>query len=95
MREVSIQFSPEYLKACILYASNEPCPRCAEGIFWSSIRRVVFELTEAGLDDLMDPETTEEVLLLLCRDIFQRGQKEIEIIGPLLEVETQQVHLGF
>jgi tRNA(Arg) A34 adenosine deaminase TadA len=95
VRDASHRFPTEYLASCILYSSTEPCPMCAGAIFWSNIRRVVFGLSESGLSDLVGPENTEEVLLLSCRNIFLRGQKEIEVIGPLLEEEARQVHLGF
>ena len=95
VREASRIYSPEFLAQCTLYSSTEPCPMCAGAIFWSNIRRVIFGLSEVGLYDLIGPETSEEVLLLSCRDVFQRGQKEIEVIGPLLEEEARKVHRGF
>jgi hypothetical protein len=34
-------------------------------------------------------------LLLSCRDVFARGGRPIEVLGPLLEEEARAVHEGF
>jgi hypothetical protein len=34
-------------------------------------------------------------LLLLCRDVFARGGCPIEVLGPAIEGEAQQVHEDF
>jgi tRNA(Arg) A34 adenosine deaminase TadA len=95
IRSASREYSPDYLKECTLYASTEPCPMCAGAIFWSNIRRVVFGLSENRLYEIIGEEANEEILALGTREVFQKGKKSIEVIGPLLEEEAEQVHLGF
>ena len=34
-------------------------------------------------------------LALPCREVFARGQRAIEVIGPLLEDEAAAAHAGF
>lgn len=95
IRKATKTYPPEYLKGCTLYTSTEPCPMCAGAIFWSNIRRVVFGLSEDRFYSLIDENTTEEVLKIPCRKIFQQGQKVIKVAGPVLEDEAAEVHRGF
>ena len=94
MRAASKRFSPERLSTYSLYTSTEPCPMCAGAIFWGNVRRVVFGVSEEGLYGLIDQDS-EEILFLPCRDVFKKGQKPIEVVGPILEEEAIKVHLGF
>ena len=92
VRQASQQYSAAFLATCTLYSSTEPCPMCAGGIFWANLRRVVFGLSEKGLYQITGPA---EMLSLPSRQLFAQGSKAIEVIGPLLESEARQVHLGF
>ncbi|MGD8586012.1 MAG: nucleoside deaminase [Chloroflexota bacterium] len=94
MRMASRQFEPEFLARCTLYTSTEPCPMCSGAIFWGNVRRVVYGLSEEGLYAMIGADD-EEALYLPCRDVFGKGRKHIEVIGPLLEDEARQVHEGF
>jgi tRNA(Arg) A34 adenosine deaminase TadA len=93
VREAFHLYESDFLASCTLFASTEPCPMCAGAIFWSNIRRVVFGLSQEGLYALTN--TGEDELLLSCREVFAHGKKPIEVIGPLLEDEAKQVHIGF
>lgn len=88
------KYDPEFLATCTVYASTEPCPMCAGAIFWSNVRRVVFGLSEEGLYG-MAAEGNEEELMLSPREVFARGKKDIEVVGPILEEEATKVHEGF
>lgn len=94
IRAASKIYDQEFLATCTLYASTEPCPMCAGAIYWGNIRRVVFGLSEEGLYGLAD-QGNENALMLSCQKLFQHGRKRIEVIGPLLEEEAREVHLGF
>ncbi len=94
MRMASQRYDPEFLASCTLYSSTEPCPMCSGAIFWGNVRRVVYGLSEEGLYALIGADD-EEALPLACRDVFARGRKPIEVIGPVLEEEARQVHEGF
>jgi len=59
-----------------------------------NVRRVVYGLSEESLYEIVGDES-EEALYLPCREIFGRGKKPIEVIGPSLEAEAREVHLGF
>lgn len=94
MRMASQGYDPEFLADCTLYTSTEPCPMCSGAIFWGNVRRVVYGLSEEGLYAMIGADD-EEALYLPCRDVFGKGRKPIEVIGPLLEEEARQVHEGF
>jgi hypothetical protein len=54
----------------------------------------VFGLSQEGLYEIIG-EDTDEVLYLPCQELFGKGKKSIEVIGPLLEGEARESHLGF
>lgn len=93
VRDAANLYKADFLANCTLYASTEPCPMCSGAIFWSNIRRVVFGLSQEGLYEITDGG--EDELLLPCREVFARGNKPIQVIGPLLEEEAREVHVGF
>lgn len=87
------KFPAETLAECTIYASTEPCPMCAGAIFWANIGRVVYGLSEEGLYALTGD--TPYKLLLSCRDLFLRGGRKVEVVGPALEAEALRPHEGF
>ncbi|HKY55244.1 MAG TPA: nucleoside deaminase [Anaerolineales bacterium] len=95
MRLASQHFSPEKLALCTLYTSTEPCAMCAGAIHWGNVRRVVYAL---GMIDLYDlTGHSPDRLLLPCREVFARSQRQVEVEGPALELsaEARAVHEGF
>jgi tRNA(Arg) A34 adenosine deaminase TadA len=95
VRAASRHHSPEALAAATLYSSAEPCAMCAGAIYWSGIGRVVYGLSEARLLALTGNHPENPTLRLPCREVFARGQRAIETIGPLLEDEAAAAHAGF
>lgn len=95
VRLASQQYASEELAGCTLYTSTEPCAMCAGAIFWSNIRQVVYGLSAERLYALIGEGTTDAVLHLGCREVMARGLREIAVVGPFLEEEAEQVHLGF
>ncbi len=93
MRLASQRFCAEVLSHCTLYTSTEPCPMCAGSIFWGGVGRVVYALSEEGLYAMTGD--SPDKLLLSCRDVFARGGRPVEVLGPAIEEEARQVHIGF
>jgi tRNA(Arg) A34 adenosine deaminase TadA len=94
LQQAASRYDSAVLANCTVYASTEPCPMCSGAIFWSNIQRVVYGLPAVKLYDLVG-WSSEEVLNLSCQEIFEHGNKQIEVIGPVLEDEALSVHIGF
>jgi tRNA(Arg) A34 adenosine deaminase TadA len=95
VRAASRHHSPEALAAATLYSSAEPCAMCAGAIYWSGIGRVVYGLSEGRLLALTGNHPENPTFRLPCREVFARGQRAIEVIGPSLEDEAAAAHAGF
>ncbi len=95
MTRASIAYEADFLGRCTLYASAEPCAMCAGAAYWAGIGRVVHGMSEKALKALIGPHPENLTLDLPCRKVFAAGQREIEVIGPLLEAESARVHEGF
>jgi tRNA(Arg) A34 adenosine deaminase TadA len=95
LREASATRPPPVLARATLYASTEPCAMCAGGAYWAGIGRLVFGFSEASLRALTGAHPWNPTLALPCRELFARGSRNIEIIGPYLEEEAAVPHQGF
>jgi len=89
------QLSPEQLAKCTLYTSAEPCCMCSGAIYWTGIGRVVYALSEHALLGLTGDHPENPTFSLPCREVFIRGQRRVEVVGPLLEDEAAKPHVGF
>ncbi|MDH4566383.1 nucleoside deaminase [Pseudomonas sp. BN414] len=87
--------SPEELAQCTLYTSAEPCCMCAGAVYWTGIGRVVYALSEHALLGLTGAHPENPTFSLPCREVFARGQREVEVLGPMLESEAATAHEGF
>ena len=95
MRIASERFSPEFLQGCTLYASTEPCAMCAGAIYWGNVGRVVFALSDEEWREIVGSNPDNSTLALSCREVFARGQREVEVSGPHLMQQARAVHEGF
>lgn len=95
VRAASRHHSPAALANSTLYSSAEPCAMCAGAIYWSGIGRVVYGLSEVRLGELTGNHPENPTLRLPCREVFARGQRAIDVIGPLLEDEAASAHADF
>ena len=95
VREASSRYPRALLQQATLYTSAEPCAMCAGAIYWSGISRVVYALSEARLLALTGSHPENPTLSLPCREVFARGQRAIEVVGPMLEDEAAGAHAGF
>ncbi|MGX5217485.1 MULTISPECIES: nucleoside deaminase [Pseudomonas] len=87
--------SPDELAKCTLYTSAEPCCMCSGAIYWTGIGRVVYALSEHALLSLTGDHPENPTFSLPCREVFARGQRQVEVLGPMLEEEAAKPHQGF
>jgi tRNA(Arg) A34 adenosine deaminase TadA len=88
-------YSPAFLAMCTLYSSAEPCAMCAGAIYWAGIGRVVYGQSERSLKAMTGDHQENPTLDLPCRTVFATGQREVEVIGPLLEEEAAALQDDF
>lgn len=81
-------YGPEFLWHCTLYTTVEPCVMCAGCAYWGNIGRVVYGASEAALLALTGDHEDNPTMSLPCREVFAKGQKAIEVVGPVAEVEA-------
>lgn len=96
-KRASELYSKEFLWKCTLYTTAEPCAMCSGAIYWANIGRVVYGMTEKRLLELTGSNEQNPTFDLPCRTVFAAGQKKIEVIGPISEVEeaVAKVHEGY
>jgi len=95
VRAASRRYGREFLRACTLYSSAEPCAMCSGAIYWSGIGRLVYALSEAALKELTGDDPENPTLDLPCREVFSRGQRTVAVEGPAELSGAREVHAGF
>lgn len=88
-REASRQFAPDLLWGCTLYTTVEPCAMCAGTQYWAHIGQLVYGMSERRLLELTGNHAENPTLDLPCREVFARGQKALQVWGPVAEVEEE------
>ncbi|MFG6475559.1 nucleoside deaminase [Microbacterium sp. P06] len=83
------------LAASTLFTSTEPCAMCAGAIYWSGIGRVVYALGEDDLIEMVREQEGVPTMALPCREVFARGGRAIEVVGPVEVDGSREVHAGF
>jgi tRNA(Arg) A34 adenosine deaminase TadA len=86
---------PERMAATTLYTSAEPCAMCTGAVYWTGIGRIVYALSESRLLVLTGDNPENPTFALPCREVVARGQRRIEVVGPMLEEEAAEIHAGF
>ena len=74
----------------VVYSSTEPCIMCAAAIYWSGISTVVYGCSAAAL-----ARAAGDDFLASCHEVFARGQRNIAVVGPVLEEEGLAKHLVY
>lgn len=87
--------SEEERAEATLFTSAEPCVMCTGAVYWCGIGRIVYALSETRLLELTGDDPENPTFSLPCREVIAHGQRDIEVIGPLLEDEAAATHIGF
>ena len=96
-RSAAANYPGAYLAQCTLVTTFEPCAMCAGTVYWAGIGRVVYGAEETALLALTGDHPENPTLSLPCRDVFARGQRVVDVVGPVPEVAQEMVatHQGF
>ncbi|HJO94843.1 MAG TPA: nucleoside deaminase [Victivallales bacterium] len=87
MRSASKKYSKDFLWNCTLITVAEPCAMCSGAIYWGNVGKVVYGLKESTLLKLTGNNPLNPTMSLNCETVFKAGQKNIEILGPMMEEE--------
>ena len=90
-------YSADYLWDCTLVTTAEPCAMCAGTQYWAHIGHLVYGMSEQRLRELTGDSQDNPTMDLPCREVFARGQKAINVTGPVPEVEAEiaALHVRF
>lgn len=96
-RVAAHRFDAATLWHCTLVTTVEPCAMCAGTQYWAHIGRLVYGLAERDLLALTGDHPENPTLDLPCREVFARGQKCVQVIGPVpaLADEIAALHRDF
>ena len=96
-RRAAERFTPEELWPCTLVTTVEPCAMCAGTLYWAHIGRLVYGMAESDLLALTGAHPENPTLDLPCREVFARGQKAVQVVGPVVAVhdEVASLHRAF
>ena len=86
-RTAAQNYAPDYLWRCTLVTTVEPCAMCAGTQYWAHIGRLVYGMSERRLLELTGSHEENPTMDLPCRSVFAAGQKQVEVIGPVVEAE--------
>jgi tRNA(Arg) A34 adenosine deaminase TadA len=84
------QYVESFLSKCTLYTSTEPCAMCSGAIYYAGIGKVIYGCSAERLSEIAGPHLT-----LPCREVFGRGQRSVQVIGPILEELSAAQHLKY
>lgn len=90
IREACRRLNTLNLAGATLYASVEPCVMCSGAIKWAGIQRVVFSVRQSVLQAFSGGRIKPT-----CAELVNTGQRRVEVIGPALESEGQELLRGF
>ncbi len=96
-RDAAARFDPATLWGCTLVTTVEPCAMCAGTQYWAHIGRLVYGMSERRLLEMTGNHAENPTLDLPCREVFGRGQKAVQVIGPVpgLAEEIAAQHRDF
>ena len=90
-RTASLNYPADVLWRCTLVTTFEPCAMCTGTVYWAHIGRIVYGASEEALLALTGNHAENPTLALPCRELLARGQKAIEVIGPIPALEAEMV----
>lgn len=90
-RSAAANYPGAYLAQCTLVTTFEPCAMCAGTIYWAGIGHVLYGAEETQLLELTGNHPENPTLSLPCREVFARGQRPVDVVGPVEEVAHEMI----
>ena len=90
LRLAAIELSAVDLERATIYTSTEPCAMCCGAIYWSGISKLVYGCPTEILGEIAGGS-----FVVPSRELFSKGRRKIEVIGPVLLEEGAEIHKSF
>ena len=90
LRVAATRLSETEFDKAIMYASTEPCAMCSGAIYWSGLNKLVYGCPAETLGEIAGGS-----FVVPSRELFAKGNRKIEIIGPVLPEEGAEIHRNF
>jgi tRNA(Arg) A34 adenosine deaminase TadA len=96
-RTAAQRYDSSFLWHCTLVTTVEPCAMCAGTQYWAHVGGLVYGLSERSLLAITGNHPENPTLDLPCREVFARGQKQIDVVGPVAAVQDEiaALHTAF
>lgn len=88
-RRAAAAYPADFLWTCTLVSTGEPCAMCTGTLYWANIGRLIYGFEEAKLLAETGNHRENPTMNLPARTVFASGQKPIEVVGPVPEVEDE------
>ncbi|MFU8926392.1 nucleoside deaminase [Acinetobacter puyangensis] len=92
-RVAATNYPADYLWQCTLYTAVEPCCMCSGTIYWANIGRVVYGMTEKRLLECTGNHAENPTMSVDSKYVFEHCQKDVDLIGPVPEVEEETAQM--
>ena len=89
MRKASQIYSKDEMKELTMYNCGDPCAMCAGAMYWGNLGRLLYIGRESELLERTGDDPRNPTLNLPSRVVFASGQKDIEVLGPFIELEEE------
>lgn len=97
MRRASQIYSKDELARMTMYNVAEGCAMCTGAMYWGNLGRTVYICRESELKKVTGDDPRNPTLDLPSRAVIACGQKPMEIVGPIIELEPEflALHRGY
>lgn len=89
-RRAAREFDADARESLVLYTSTEPCAMCSGGVYIAGLGAVVYSVGAATAAALTGGD-----FVVPAADVFDRGERSVEVVGPVLEAAGKEVHRNY
>jgi tRNA(Arg) A34 adenosine deaminase TadA len=90
-RRAAAAYPADFLWTCTMVSTGEPCAMCTGTMYWANIGRLVYGFEETKLLALTGNHPENPTMTLSSRTVLGSGQKKIEVVGPVPEIEDELI----
>lgn len=95
LRKAFKKLKTRYLRNCVLYTTNEPCPMCATTCVWAELKEVVYG---ANMQDLKkhwhkkgEDEEQYKKVEISCEELFSKSVPQPKLVKDYMRQECLEL----